>query len=259
MAGGIVLNDSDFIRYSRQIMVPEFGEVGQLKLAQAKVVIIGVGGLGHHLAHSLAASGLGEMILYDGDKVDSSNLPRQLLFNDADIGQFKAAVAANRLGQNYPQTKISAVNEFANDALNHRIDSDCDLLIDCSDNFDTRHWVNRFCVTNDIALLSGSVSHFDGQLSLYHPQLLAKNGCYHCLFPQSMRVSNNCSTTGVLGPMVTMMAALQSLVAIKYLSGIEQPLGVFHRLDGTNLQWRQSQRLADPDCPVCGSLQQKDT
>ncbi|WP_394201877.1 HesA/MoeB/ThiF family protein [Shewanella waksmanii] len=252
-----MISDQDFIRYSRQIMLPEFGEPGQLKLAEAKVAIVGVGGLGHHVAHSLAAAGVGSIHLFDGDNVESSNLPRQLLFNQADIGSNKAAVAAKRLARLYPSCQLKAYEQFVGETATEGFDSDIDLMIDCCDNFETRHWVNQVSVDKRLALLSGSVSHFSGQLCLFTPRHFAQSGCYHCLFPQTMQVSNTCSTAGVLGPMVNLVAAAQSLMAIKYLANIEQPIGVLHRIDGLSMRWQQAKLHADPLCPICSFSRQE--
>lgn len=260
------MSDKDFMRYSRQLLLPEVGEAGQLRLAGAHVAIIGVGGLGTLAAHYLAAAGVGAITLVDGDTVCLSNLPRQLLFNQSDVGQNKAWVAATRLAQAYPHTTLVAApkmfdKESARDLLGSlcyaKAKSRPVVVLDCSDNFATRQGVNSFCVSHELPLCSASVAHFSGQLFAMDSTQSPMGGCYHCLFPADTQVIQNCSTAGVLGPMVGMMASMQALLALEVLLGIGDVTGYLWRLDGKRLDWRRASMVRDHHCPVCGDGQPK--
>ncbi|GIU18551.1 HesA/MoeB/ThiF family protein [Shewanella sp. MBTL60-007] len=250
------LSDSDFIRYSRQVLLPEVGESGQLTFANSHVVIIGVGGLGNLAAQQLAAAGIGRLTLVDGDRVELSNLPRQLLFDDADLGHNKADVAGRKLNQSYPQTQVNWVGQFLTDdnivAVLGDGDKHYDLLLDCSDNFATRQRVNRFAIENQIPLVSASVAHFNGQLLSIDQRHKPNTGCYHCLFPADMSVSQSCQTVGILGPMVGALASMQALVALQQLIGHKQAVGKLFRFDGKHFSWREVNLPRNQACSVCG-------
>ncbi|WP_299496790.1 HesA/MoeB/ThiF family protein [uncultured Shewanella sp.] len=267
------LSAKDFIRYSRQVLLPEVGEAGQCQLQHSHVIIVGVGGLGHLAAQYLAAAGVGRLTLIDGDKVEVSNLPRQLLFSDSDLGQYKARCAQVKLQRAYVDCDIEAIecylDEEAVDLPSIRSGlANADLVLDCTDNFTTRHLVNRLCVQSQTPLISASAAHFQGQLLQVDIVRSPSAGCYHCLFPSEMQVSQTCSTVGVLGPMVGVMASMQTLLAVNTLLGIEpslersfqlrsspepESLSQLWRLNGKTLDWQVAKRQRDPHCPVCAT------
>ncbi|GIU16106.1 thiamine biosynthesis protein ThiF [Shewanella sp. MBTL60-112-B2] len=252
------LTDSDFLRYSRQVLLPEVGEKGQITIAKSHVVIIGVGGLGNLVAQQLAAAGVGHITLIDGDRVELSNLPRQLLFNDTDIGKNKALVAKEKLSRAYTQTKLIEVSEHltqANISQVLTVDGHYDLLLDCTDNFETRQRVNRVAIESCTPLISASAAHFHGQLLNIDQQHNPQSGCYHCLFPADMAVSQTCQTVGILGPMVAAMASMQALMALQHLLGDRQSVGKLFRFDGKSFSWREARLPRSSDCVICGQKQ----
>ncbi|MGI2190985.1 HesA/MoeB/ThiF family protein [Shewanella baltica] len=266
---GHTLSDADFIRYSRQVLLPEVGEAGQLQLADAGVAIIGLGGLGQLAAQYLACAGIGSLTLIDRDKVEVSNLPRQLLFNDADIGLNKARVAKKKLNGIAPHCTVADYETAFNAATSAHHLADIllakqqgkkVLVLDCTDNFATRQAINRSCIEADLPLVSASIAAFSGQLFAVDQMRFPSGGCYHCIFPAQTRVSQSCSTQGVLGPSVGVMASMQSLVAMQLLlsvdSGCDESknvlLGRFWRFDAKSLSWTAAILTRDPHCGVCG-------
>ncbi|CAM4104608.1 HesA/MoeB/ThiF family protein [Shewanella aquimarina] len=246
----MALDDKAFIQYSRQIMLPEVGEQGQQKLMQASVAIVGVGGLGQLCAQYLSAAGVGRLTLIDDDRVELSNLPRQMLFGQADCGQYKASVAAGRLKTGDCQVREKRVR--LDDSNAQALLFNADLVLDCSDNFATRHSVNRACVALKKRHVVASAAQFSGQLMAFDLNEAPQLGCYHCLFPQELKVSESCSTIGVLGPMVGCMASMQSLLAIKLLLGLPG-LGLLNRFDGLTGEMQRLKLRRDPDCAVCSA------
>ncbi len=242
------INDKDFIRYSRQIMLPDVGEEGQLNLMRYRAVVIGIGGLGTLVAHYLAAAGVGEIELVDGDSVESGNLPRQLIFSEQDIGKNKATVAFMKLQQQYPDVHVSVRGEMFTENLKLKTSSDT-LVFDCCDNFSSRHLINRFCVSESIPSVSAAAANFSGQLFAYQP---SSSGCYHCLYPETTQVSESCQSVGILGPMVGTIAAMQALAGLKIMLGDENAFGKLWLFDGRNFQWQTAILKPDPNCPVCG-------
>ncbi|MGS0828227.1 HesA/MoeB/ThiF family protein [Shewanella sp. 0m-8] len=249
------LSDSDFLQYSRQVLLPEVGEAGQVSLANAHVAVIGIGGLGNLAAQYLAAAGVGRITLVDGDEVELSNLPRQLIFTVSDIGYKKARVAQQKLGQAYTHVKLKAVTEhLMKNNIKQVLNTDVgqyDLLLDCSDNFDTRQLINGFAMSHELPLVSASAAHFQGQLLHIDQQYSPQSGCYHCLFPADMQVSQSCQTVGVLGPMVGVLASMQALIALQQLLGCRETVGKLFRFDGNQFSWREATVPRNKDCSVC--------
>ncbi|WP_372872028.1 ThiF family adenylyltransferase [Shewanella sp.] len=267
-----MLSDNDFLRFSRQILLPECGEAGQLKLRQSRVAIIGVGGLGCQVAQLLAAAGIGELWLFDDDRVELSNLPRQLLFTDADIGHNKAQVAAGLLSRRYG----AAIHAFGKlDDSSIHVLGDIHWVVDCSDNFATRHRLAAHCYRHQKTLISGAIAAFEGLLFLQsanangkgkgrstvseHPlsvsraasRELAASGCYHCLFPQDTESATRCATQGVLGSAVAAIAALQAQMTQQLILGMPLPSGRMQRFDFRHFRWHEARVPADPHCAVC--------
>ncbi len=258
-----VLDDAEWRRYGRQLLLPELGEAGQLKLRQARVLMVGLGGLGSPAALYLAAAGVGQLWLSDKDRVEVSNLQRQILYSVAELGQHKAKQAAKRLTQLNPLIKVTPVAALEADNWRELLLPEgrpVDLVLDGSDNMATRQRVNRACVELGIPLLSAAAQGWQGSLLLLDLRLQrrgqARHGCYHCLYPTLHEPEQNCRTAGVLGPVVGMMGSLQALEAIKFLCGIDTPaLGALLHFDGLTARWRRVALQADATCPVCHSVE----
>ena len=200
-------------RYGRQMLLPELGEAGQRRLQESRVLVVGLGGLGSAATLYLAAAGVGQIWLSDGDKLEVSNLQRQILYSSADCGKAKGELAVRQLRQLNPQVSIQAVAALGEENWSTLLQPDgvpVDLVLDCSDNMVTRQLVNRACVALAIPLLSAAVSGWQGSLALFdfRRQSARHHGCYHCLYPTVQEPSLNCTTAGVLGPAVGMIGSL---------------------------------------------------
>lgn len=250
------LSDEEFIRYSRQILLPEVGELGQSALKRANVLVVGVGGLGQLVAQYLAAAGVGCLTLVDDDRVEVSNLPRQLLFDDQDIGEYKSLCARKKLMKRYPDCEIHGITRRISLANAGDIIIQADIVLDCSNNLATRHSVNQICVQLTTPLVTASVAHFSGFVFMVDLEQAPAAGCYHCLFPPETLVAQNCTTAGVLGPMVGTMASMQTLMAINRLLGVGHPCGKLLRFDGLTFSWHGATLSRDPQCSVCGAVAQ---
>ena len=246
-------------RYGRQMLLPELGEAGQARLRGARVLIVGLGGLGSPAALYLAAAGVGHLYLSDGDKLEVSNLQRQILYSSNELNDSKVKLASKRLKLLNPHVQLHpcpAVEAANWPALLAPEGKPVDLVLDASDNMATRQLVNRGCVRLGIPLLSAAASGWQGQLLLLDLRQQSPAGCYHCLYPTLAEPTQNCRTAGILGPVVGMMGTLQALEAIKFLAAIASPaLGVLQQFDGLSGRWQRLQLVADPLCPVCGAAQ----
>ncbi|RPH21247.1 HesA/MoeB/ThiF family protein [Buttiauxella warmboldiae] len=246
------MKDSDFMRYSRQLLLEDIALEGQLRLLASKVLIVGLGGLGSPAALYLAAAGVGTLILADDDNVHISNLQRQILFTSADIDQPKSRVARRHLQQLNPDITLQVIGErLAGETLAQAVQS-ADLVLDCSDNMATRQAVNATCVAHNKPLISASAVGFGGQLMVLTPPW--ENGCYRCVWPDEHEPERNCRTAGVVGPVVGVMGTLQALEAIKMLSGMVPATGSLRLFDARLHSWRTLAMQKAPACPVCGGL-----
>lgn len=240
-------------RYARQLVLPQFGEAGQAALADASVTLIGCGGLGTVAAAYLAGAGVGRLVLVDHDRVELSNLHRQILFRESDIGQPKAAALAAALQERNPESDYAAVTTPADaDSLPNLIGAS-DLVLDCSDNFPTRYAINAACVQRRIPLLSAAAIRLDGLVLALLPGR-REQACYHCVFPQSPQhpSGESCQDAGVLGPSVGVVASQQASQALAILTG----RGQFNRLwrwDGQTGELRVLGLRPDARCPVCAA------
>lgn len=246
------LNDSALLRYSRHILLPEIDIEGQQRLLAARVLVVGAGGLGAPALLYLASAGVGQLTLVDDDTVELTNLQRQVIHDMQTLGQPKVASAAARLAAINPDVQLRLLNErLAGDSLAAEVAAH-DLVLDCSDNFATRHAINRACVAARVPLVSGAAVRFSGQLAVYDVRDDA-SPCYHCLFPEEGEASDGpCATFGVLAPLVGVIGSLQAVEAVKLLAGRRPALGqltLYEALDGS---FRQLRVPRDPDCPVCG-------
>jgi len=248
------MDDNQLLRYSRHILLPEIEIDGQQKLLDAHAVIVGAGGLGAPVALYLAASGVGRLTLCDGDSVDLTNLQRQIVhFTDA-IGERKVESARRTLARINPQTAVQTIAERVSGARLEQLVASADVVVDCTDNFATRHAINRACVRFSRPLVSGAGVRFDGQVTVFdlrEPQ----SPCYHCLFPESADVEEmRCATMGVFAPLVGIIGSIQAAEALKVLIGMGRNLtGRLLLLDALAMEWRSVRLAKDPQCAVCGA------
>jgi len=246
-------DDAMLMRYSRHILLPEIDLAGQERICRGKVLIVGMGGLGTPASLYLARSGVGLLTIADGDAVDASNLQRQILYDDDDVGQPKAEVAARVLRKANPDVKVVVCSErLTGSALIDQV-ALADVVLDCSDNFATRHAINRASVALGKPLVSGAAVRFDAQLAVFDPRE-AQSPCYACLFPEGGQVvEERCAVTGVFSPLVGVVGALQAAEALKLLAGCGEPSwGRLTLFDALALDWRSVRVPRDPVCPVCG-------
>ena len=247
-----MLNDDELLRYSRQLLLPRFDVEGQLALKQAKVLVVGCGGLGCPVALYLGAAGVGNLVLADDDRVELANLQRQVAFDQSAIDEPKAEALADRVRAINPEISVTAhTGRFEGDALATMV-AEVDLVLDCTDNFNTRFALNRACVAARVPLVSGAAIRGEGQVSVYDSRDEA-SPCYHCLYPEQGNEDLTCSEAGVIGPLVGMIGATQAMEAIKVLSGKGRSLvGRLLILDAWQMEWREMKLARDPGCPVCG-------
>ncbi|HGP2620754.1 TPA: ThiF family adenylyltransferase [Salmonella enterica] len=244
------MNDRDFMRYSRQILLGDIAIEGQQKLLASHVLIVGLGGLGSPAALYLAGAGIGKLTLVDDDDIHLSNLQRQILFTTDDIAHPKAQAAKLRLAQLNPGSKLIVLQQrLTGDVLKNAV-AHADVVLDCTDNMATRQEINAACVALNTPLISASAVGFGGQLMVLTPPW--EQGCYRCLWPDDVEPERNCRTAGIVGPVVGVMGTLQALEAIKLLSGIETPSGELRLFDGKTSQWRSLALRRASGCPVCG-------
>jgi len=247
-----VLTNKEQLRYGRQIMLKQIGEHGQIALRNAKVLIVGMGGLGNPVAMYLAAAGVGTLYLADGDHVEITNLQRQILFNEQDIQNNKADVACEKVQRQNPDITIEAIDEMLDEELCDYYLEQVDLVLDCTDNISTRYLINQACINHKKPLIVGAATGFDGQQLVIDPRD-PDSACYHCLFPSTEQAPvNNCQTIGIVGPVLAIIAGMQSLQAIKLLTGNKVQLNQLNLFDGLNNQWQQFNLKKQRNCTVCG-------
>jgi len=248
-----MLNDVQLLRYSRHILLPEVGVEGQERIGAAAVLVVGAGGLGCPVALYLGASGVGKLRIADGDVVDLTNLQRQIGHDTSSIGENKALSLKRRVQAINPEIEVEALVEaLAGTALTEAVEQ-ADLVIDASDNFATRHAVNRACVLLQKPLVSGSAIGFSGQLAVFDPRR-ENSPCYHCLFPDEVSEPPvRCADAGVFSPLVGVIGAMQALEALKYLARVGDSLvGKLLLWDGLSTGVRLLRIPRDPACGVCG-------
>lgn len=248
------MDDAQLLRYSRQILLPEIGIEGQERLAGARVLVVGLGGLGCPAATYLAASGVGTLVLADGDRVELSNLQRQVLFSDADQGRLKVEAGTDRLRVLNPEVRIEAWPRRLDDQGLAELVPRVDLVVDGSDNFATRFAVNRACFNARRPLVSAAVIRLEGQVSVFRFDR-APGPCYRCLYTEGEEEAPPCSESGVLGSVAGMLGALQATEAVKVLLDLGETLhGRLLVLDALRMEWRSLSLPRDPACPVCGEV-----
>jgi adenylyltransferase/sulfurtransferase len=246
------VNDQQLLRYSRHILLDEIGVEGQERLRAAHALIVGAGGLGCPAALYLAASGVGRLTLADPDKVDLTNLQRQILYRTDSVGSVKVEAAAAALSALNPDVTLVPLQKKIGEQELKAILQDVDIVLDCSDNFATRHALNRACVAHRKPLVSGAAIRFDAQVTVF--DLRKKEApCYACLYAEDGEVEEvQCSQLGVFAPMTGVVGALQAMEAVKLLSGAGEPLaGRLLLLDAKRAEWRTVRVRKDPACAVC--------
>lgn len=247
------MDDGQLLRYSRHVLLPQMGVEGQERLLKGHALIVGAGGLGSPASMYLASAGVGTLTLCDGDTVDLTNLQRQIVHRSASVGRPKVLSAQATLAELNPEVRVEAVaHRLAGDELRARV-AQADVVLDASDNFPTRHAVNRACFETGTPLVSGAGIRFDGQISVFDPREQG-SPCYACLFPEGGELEEvRCAVMGVFSPLVGIIGAMQAAEAIKLLAGIGRPLtGRLLLLDALSMEWRSIGISRDPGCPVCG-------
>ena len=248
------MDDRQRLRYSRHLLLNEFGEEAQERLLGAHALVIGAGGLGSSALLYLASSGVGRITVCDGDKVDLTNLQRQVVHRNDSIGKPKAASAASTLAAINPEIRVEALDERAGPDRLMALVRAADVVLDCSDNFATRHALNRACVAHRKPLVSGAGLRFDGQIAVF--DLRREDApCYHCLFAEDARAEEErCATLGVFAPLVGVVGTLQAMEAIKLVTGVGETLaGRLVLFDALASRWHEVRLARDPQCRVCGA------
>jgi molybdopterin-synthase adenylyltransferase len=248
------LSDDALLRYSRHILLPEFGVEAQTAFANAHVLIIGAGGLGSPVALYLAAAGVGTLTICDHDEVDLTNLQRQIAHDMRTVGKPKVESAKSRIAEMNPLVNVRTVQKKV---LGDELDAlvrEADIVLDCCDNFATRHAVNRACFTLRKPLVSGAGIRFDGQVCVYDPRVDA-SPCYHCLFPEGDAPEEvRCAVMGVFAPVTGIVGTIQAAEALKVIANVGDPLvGRLLTIDVLAMQFQEIRIPRDRSCAVCGS------
>jgi adenylyltransferase/sulfurtransferase len=247
------MNDDQLLRYSRHILLPEIGVEGQSRILAAHALVIGAGGLGSPVALYLASAGVGTITLADADTVDLTNLQRQIMHTTASVGRPKADSGRAAIHRLNPEVRAVALEQRLEGAMLDAAVAAADIVLDCSDNFATRHAVNRACAAHRKPLVSGAAVRFDGQVSVFD---LTRDDapCYACLFPEDAETEEmRCAVMGVFAPLVGIIGATQAAEALKVLAGAGEPLvGRLLILDALAMEWRTIRLRRDPACRVCG-------
>ena len=248
------MNDEQLLRYSRQIMLPEFDYQGQQRLLSARVLIIGLGGLGSPVAFYLASAGVGTLVLADDDVVDESNLQRQIIHGEADVGINKVASAKASIAALNSGVLVETLQQRLSGEMLAKEVLKADVVVDCCDNLVTRLAVNKACLQHQTPMISGAAIRMEGQVIVVDPRELS-TPCYHCLMQFTGEQEHSCSTTGVMAPIVGIIGAIQAMEAIKVISNFGQPLvGKLLLLDAKTMQWKTFSLPKDAACPSCSKI-----
>ncbi len=238
-------------RYSRHLTLPQIGEVGQKKIQDAHVLVVGLGGLGCPVAMYLAGAGVGQLTFADFDTVEVSNLQRQIAHTTDRVGELKTASAKAQCLSLNPEIKIHTVDHGLDEEDLAELVPQCTVVVECSDNFPTRFAVNAACMKHGVPLVSGAAIRFDGQMMVVRPD---KPGgpCYRCLYKDGDETVETCAQTGILGPVVGMVGCVQAIETLKIITGIGDDLsGRLVLFDGLSMEWNEIQLMQSPDCPIC--------
>jgi adenylyltransferase/sulfurtransferase len=245
------VDDAELLRYSRQILLPEFGIEGQEQLRASRVLIVGLGGLGSAAAMYLAAAGVGHLVLSDHDSVDLSNLQRQIIHGLADLGRAKVISARDRLKSINPLVEITTLSQrLDGDLLNRQVQL-ADVVLDATDNFASRFLLNEVCVEVGKPLVSGAAIRMEGQVSVFNLRP-GESPCYRCLYQDLGELDESCTQTGILAPLVGIIGSIQALETIKVITGVAQALdGRLLLFDARGMDWHTVALQRSPGCPVC--------
>ena len=249
-----MFDDPALLRYSRHILLDEIGIEGQEAIARGRVLLVGAGGLGSPAALYLAAAGVGTLHLCDDDHVDLTNLQRQVALLTSDIGRPKVEATRDHLLALNPLVQVQVHRQRVDQAALQVLLPQVDVVLDCSDNFATRHAVNAACVQQRVPLVSGAAIRFDGQLAVFDARR-ADSPCYACLFPATAGADElRCAEMGVFAPLTGIVGAVQAAEALKLLAGLGESLaGRLQLLDARSMRWHELRVPRDPGCAVCGS------
>lgn len=247
------MNDAQLLRYSRHILLNELGVEGQEQLLASHALVIGAGGLGSPVALYLGSAGVGRITVVDHDVVDETNLQRQIAHNLARVGMAKALSVQQAVAAINPDVVVAPVVQRADETLLNTLVAQADVVLDCTDNFTTRHAINRACVEHGKPLVSGAAIRMDGQLSVFDPRVPG-NPCYACVFPEDSGVEETrCATMGVFAPLVGIVGTMQAAEALKLLTGLGSRLtGRLLMLDGRDMAFNEISLPQNPQCAVCG-------
>lgn len=246
------MNDQELLRYNRHVLLPQIDIEGQEKICSAKVLILGLGGLGSPVAIYLAASGVGNLVLADDDIVDESNLQRQIIHTEATLGQKKISSAAQHIRNLNSHCRVSTIEARMTEELLRQHIAAVNVVVDCSDNFETRNLVNRVCLHHKIPLVSGAAIRLEAQLTVFdfHQK---SSPCYACLFESTGDDTLSCSENGVLSPLVGIVGSAQALETLKLIVGFGETLsGILALYDGMSSKWRYLSYRKNSHCKVCG-------
>lgn len=248
------MNDDQLLRYSRHILLDDVGIEGQQRWLDARALVIGAGGLGSPVSLYLATAGIGSLTLVDGDTVELTNLQRQIAHTLARVGEPKVQSAAAAVAALNPEVRVVALHERADAARLDALVADADVVIDCSDNFVTRHAVNAACVRHARPLVSGAAIGFDAQIAVYDTRD-ASSPCYACVFaPDAAFEEAHCASMGVFAPLVGIIGSMQAAEALKLLAGVGSPLvGRLQMLDARRMAWSEIAVPRNEACAVCKS------
>ncbi|PCJ32761.1 MAG: molybdopterin-synthase adenylyltransferase MoeB [Gammaproteobacteria bacterium] len=245
------MNDDELLRYSRQILLPQIDIIGQQKILDSHVLIIGLGGLGSPVAMYLASAGVGKLTLVDDDVVEVSNLQRQIVHGEEDLGRLKVDSAKSRLQSLNSQCRVEVVTERLDEQDLHKAVELADVVVDCSDNFDTRFLLNKVTQAQKVPLVSGAAIRMEGQITVYDAREHG-SACYRCVYQDSDAVQRTCSESGVLSPLLGIIGSMQAVETLKLLSNIGESLaGRLMLLDALSMSWQEIKLRQDPVCPVC--------
>ena len=249
------MTDDQLLRYSRHILLNEIGIEGQERILASRVLMVGAGGLGSPAALYLGSAGVGHLTVVDHDVVDLTNLQRQIAHTSERVGLAKTVSLQAAIGALNPEVQVTSLSQRADAALLDVEVARADVVLDCCDNFATRHAINAACVRHRKPLVSGAAIRFDGQICVYDPRD-DEGPCYACVFPPGDDFEETrCATMGVFAPLVGIIGAMQAAEALKLLCGVGRPLrGRLLMLDGRDMAWHEVRLPRNPRCPVCGPL-----